>query len=75
MSQTKHVVHRQFRKEKKSLEWIILAVMCSFLLHAIWISVYKATYYLLFLGRQYGDHEITKKQEEESHAKKEMTFR
>ena len=28
-----------------------------------------------FLGRQYGDHEVSKKDEEESQAKKEMTFR
>ena len=30
---------------------------------------------MLLLGRHYGDHEITGKQEEESEAKKEMTFR
>ncbi len=63
----------QKRKEKPRVDYFSGNV---FIFTACYLDFcIKATYYLLFLGRQYGDHEITKKQEEESHAKKEMTFR
>ena len=64
---------------------VLLNEIVSFLytwgrLYERWILVYlydstNILIPLFFVGRLYGDHEMAKKEDEESQAKKEMTFR